>query len=76
MESFCDAVYQQHSEGKATNPKPKAVYRLLPPEYQAALKADLSVYQRMQLVVDFISGLTDKAAVNLYKTISGFALPV
>lgn len=75
MEYFCDAVYQHHAGETGTNPKPKAVYRLLPPEYQLALKNDLSFYQRMQLVVDYISGLTDKAAVNLYKTISGYALP-
>lgn len=75
METFCQAVYDQKFGAGSNNPRPKAVYRLLPPDYQHLLKGDLTVYQSMQLVVDFISGLTDKAAVNLYRTISGFALP-
>ena len=36
---------------------------------------DLSLYERIQLCVDFISGMTDSYAVNLYKELIGVQLP-
>lgn len=41
--------------------------------YQATRR--LSPYQRMQLVVDFISGMTDSYALNLHKKLLGLVLP-
>lgn len=35
----------------------------------------LSIYERIQLCVDFISGMTDSYAVNLYKQLLGVELP-
>lgn len=35
----------------------------------------LSVYDRLHLAVDFISGMTDSYAVNLYKELMGIKLP-
>lgn len=75
MLGFTEAIYSQKYDKVGSNPKAKAIHRLLPEDYQYLLSNDLSVYQSMQLVVDFVSGLTDKSALNLYKTISGYALP-
>ncbi len=41
--------------------------------YQA--KRPLSPYQRVQLAVDFISGMTDSYALNLHRRLSGLSLP-
>lgn len=37
--------------------------------------SDISVYDKLHLVVDFISGMTDSYAVNLYKELTGISLP-
>lgn len=36
---------------------------------------DISMYDKLHLVVDFISGMTDSYAVNLYKELTGISLP-
>lgn len=37
--------------------------------------SDISVYDKLHLAVDFISGMTDSYAVNLYKELTGISLP-
>ena len=37
---------------------------------------NLSIYDKLHLVVDFISGMTDSYAVNLYKELTGINIPV
>jgi dGTPase len=70
MEAFCTATY--FSLFDKASPRHKTVFRLLPSEYQQQLKSDnLSEYEAMQFVTDFISSLTDRYAVRLYKIIYG-----
>ncbi|MEM9324045.1 MAG: dGTP triphosphohydrolase [Bacteroidota bacterium] len=75
MQAFCESMHHQHMEKVVKKPRLRAIYRLLPEDYQQLLEREQSLYSRLQLIVDFVSGLTDKSAVNLYKTISGFTLP-
>lgn len=74
MEAFAVAAYSSKFE----NAKPKHIstLRLLPEEFAVQLEEELSVYETMQIIIDFISGLTDSHAVRLYKTIKGYHLPV
>ncbi len=37
--------------------------------------SDIEIYDKLHLVVDFISGMTDSYAVNLYKELTGISLP-
>ncbi len=37
--------------------------------------SDISLYDKLHLAVDFISGMTDSYAVNLYKELTGISLP-
>lgn len=36
---------------------------------------ELDLYEKMQLITDYISGMTDSFAVNLYKEITGYKIP-
>jgi dGTPase len=36
---------------------------------------ELTLYEKMQLITDYISGMTDSYAVNLYKELTGYKLP-
>lgn len=70
MEAFCTAAYFQLFE--TPTPRHKTVYRLLPAEIQQQLATPgITVYQSLQFVTDFVSSLTDRYAVRLYKIIYG-----
>ena len=57
---------------KFISPKDKKIYKLLPDSFKLQLKNNqLSVYENLRIVIDFISGLTDSNASRLYKIISG-----
>lgn len=73
IESFAIAAYHSHFETPL--PKHKSVLRLLPEEYAVQLKTAESPYELLQIVIDFVSGMTDSHAVRLYKTVKGYRLP-
>jgi dGTPase len=50
----------------------KKILSLLPEQYKT--DSD-SVYLKIQSVVDFVSGMTDVFALNLYRKIKGISLP-
>ncbi len=47
---------------------------LLPPEMRTSLREAPGSYQLFRLIIDFVSGLTDKHALNLYRKIKGMSL--
>ena len=50
----------------------KKLLTLIPAQYQ---NNDTSMYAKIQSVVDFVSGMTDLFALNLYRKITGMELP-
>ncbi|MEP5612804.1 MAG: deoxyguanosinetriphosphate triphosphohydrolase [Cyclobacteriaceae bacterium] len=74
MEAFAVSAYS--SKFDKAKPKHISILRLLPEEFAVQLASDLSVYETLQIIIDFISGLTDSHAVRLYQTIKGYRLPV
>jgi len=74
MEAFAVSAYS--SKFDKAKPKHISILRLLPEEFAVQLASDLSVYETLQVIIDFISGLTDSHAVRLYQTIKGYRLPV
>ncbi|MBC6399673.1 MAG: deoxyguanosinetriphosphate triphosphohydrolase [Ekhidna sp.] len=74
MEAFATAAYFRYFE--SPSPRQKSTLRLLPEEYEVLLNRQNSVYEMLQVIIDFISGLTDSHAVRLYQILKGFRLPV
>jgi len=74
IEAFTAAVHAKYFDNPL--PKHQSILRLIPDEYMVELKDTETVYDALQIVIDFISGLTDTHAVRLYKTIKGYHLPV
>lgn len=70
---FSLAAYHLQSGQKLH--KHQSVFKLLPEVYKLQLKKELTTYELLQVVIDFVSGLTDSHAVRLYKTIKGYRLP-
>lgn len=49
--------------------------KLLPPEIQVAIRSHpQDDYQMLRLIIDFVSGLTDRHALSLYRKIKGISL--
>ncbi|HPF52887.1 MAG TPA: deoxyguanosinetriphosphate triphosphohydrolase [Draconibacterium sp.] len=66
LEEFVDATM---------NPKDRysqKILSLLPEQYKAV---DDSTYHRIQSIVDFVAGMTDVFALDLYRKIKGISLP-
>jgi len=64
------ATYSQ--EGKA---KDIIFFRVLPQEVQNEIKAADSLYAAVRELLDFVAGMTDSSAINLYRKVKGIALP-
>jgi dGTPase len=53
--------------------KSKKLLQLIPNQF--GIKKQENVYQNIQSVVDFISGMTDLFAIDLYRKITGIQIP-
>ncbi len=76
LNAFCFSVYYQFHQPNSFNGKYKSIFRLLPDNLQHYIKQEVSFYQRMLYITDYISGITDRNAVTLFKSIKGVSLPV
>lgn len=47
---------------------------LLPPEVRAAIGQSTSYYGMLRFIIDFVSGMTDRYALSLYRKIKGISL--
>ena len=66
LEAFITAVVEPESFLS------KKLLSLIPSQYT---NLDQTMYGKIQSVVDFVSGMTDLFALNLYRTITGMELP-
>jgi dGTPase len=73
FETFLTAALHFHSN----NPKHKhqSVLRLLPEENMIALKQAQNAYGVSMCIIDFVTSMTDRYALSLYRKIKGIALP-
>lgn len=76
LSSFCYAVYYKYHKPDGYNGKFRSTFRLLPDNIQYYISQEVSFYQRMLYITDYISGITDRHAVSLFKRIKGISLPV
>jgi dGTPase len=66
MEEFCGAILSPGS------PLSEKILMLLPSQYSPS---EYTTYSKVQAIVDFISGMTDVYALDLYRKIKGISLP-
>jgi dGTPase len=67
LKEFVSAVLQPNST------KSRKLLQLIPSQF--AIQKDGNLYQNLQAVVDFISGMTDLFAIDLYRKIMGIQIP-
>lgn len=72
LKTFVPAV-ENYVNGRATAREHNLIL-VLPPSLRTKLQNADNVKQRLHLVTDWIAGLTDRGAVNLYRRLKGISL--
>ena len=73
---FSQALYHQFYAPEYFSGQDKSILRLLPEEFPLkGWGAAVNPYPMLRVLVDFISGMTDKYALNLYRRVKGISFP-
>jgi dGTPase len=76
IELFLRAVNDSAENGRERSLQTRTVLKLLPELWRSSTPpAELSPYDRVLLVTDFVSSLSDRRAVSLFKRLTGISLP-
>ena len=73
LDAFIKAIEDRAARGGQSSSRSRTLLQLMPRPLTDP--ADLSPYRRVLLTTDFIAGMTDSYAVELYQRIRGIALP-
>jgi len=74
LDIFIDAATDA-SDGKISN-RNRTILNLLPLEFKvSSFKYQGEVYDMLQMIIDFVSGMTDSFAVSLFRKLKGISLP-
>lgn len=71
LEAFVPAVLGKENMTK----KQSIAFRLLPLDLKDEIKESTDTYSSLRTLLDYISGLTDTNAMNLYRKLTGISLP-
>jgi dGTPase len=55
--------------------KNRTIFNLLPLRISSAADPNISLPEKLHLIIDFVSGMTDSYAVSLFRKIKGISLP-
>ncbi len=73
---FSKALYHHFYQPDSFSGQDKSVLRLLPEDFpMKGWGAEVNPYPMLRCLVDYISGMTDKFALNLYRRVKGISFP-
>jgi len=73
---FSQALYHQFYSPDLFSGQDKSILRLLPEDFPLkGWGAAVNPYSMLRVLVDFISGMPDKYALNLYRKVKGISFP-
>ncbi len=75
LESFTGAAYSKFYSKESISKKQESVFRLLPATVLKNLSGKTTPYNMLRLIIDFVSGLTDRHAIALYRKLKGISMP-
>lgn len=76
LSAFSQALYHQFYASEYFSGQDKSILRLLPEDFPLkGWGAAVNPYPMLRALVDFISGMTDKYALNLYRRVKGISFP-
>ena len=76
LERFVHVVDDIAEQGERASSRSRMLIHLVPEQFIGPDRVPNSdPYQRLLLLTDFVSGMTDSYAVSLYKKVTGISLP-
>ena len=75
LESFTMASYRYVFNRDNLSRKEHSVFRLLPEGLRSTISKQQTAYDLLRQIIDFVSGLTDRHAVGMYRKLKGMSLP-
>lgn len=76
LERFISVLDDVAEHGWQASPRSRTLIRLIPEQFIGEDRVPATdPYQRLLLLTDFVSGMTDSYAVTLYKKVTGISLP-
>lgn len=75
LEVFSRALYHKYFQPELFAGQDKSILRLLPEDFDLGEYDGDDAYALLRALIDFISGMTDKYALSLYRKVKGIALP-
>ncbi len=75
LESFTTASYKFLFQRVAMSRKEESVFSLLPVGLRNSISNETTSYGMLRLILDYVSGLTDRHAIGMYRKMKGIALP-
>ena len=77
LEVFNRAASRSIFERELFGKRDRTIMRLLPEVLQSKLQPDMieDAYTMLRITTDFVSGLTDRHAISLYRKIKGISIP-
>lgn len=73
LDSFITA-FNEWLDGNLS-PKNRTIVNLLPKRILNSSNKETEIYERMLMIIDFVSGMTDSFAISLFRKIKGISLP-
>ncbi len=74
LSAFLEAAIAQKGR-EDSGKKDLTVFRLLPETYQEKITETASFYEISLICIDYVSGMTDRYAITLYRKLKGITLP-
>jgi dGTPase len=74
LELYTAASYKYLFDPGGLSKKERSIFRLLPESIRIPLSEESSVYGMLRQILDFVSGLTDRHAVGIYRKLKGTSL--
>jgi len=76
LERFIQVIDDVAERGDQASPRSRMLIRLVPEQFIGSDRVPSpDPYQRLLLLTDFVSGMTDSYAVSLYEKVTGISLP-
>lgn len=86
LTTFVPTLIKHKDKLNDTSKYPGKIYQMISPNFRYIARYDYAkkefrdiseagIYELLHLAVDFISGMTDSYAVNIYKSLKGISLP-
>jgi dGTPase len=73
---FSKALYHKFYAQNLLSGQDKSILRLLPDDFPlSGWGSEVNPYPLLRSLVDFISSMTDKYALNLYRRVNGISFP-